>query len=117
MKQSVYTKTISISGINGTMSGLVLATMNADKKIVPGHNPSSHEDTTHEVYTHKVQAYVNQPSGEPKILKEEVGITTEDEVLRISGDLIFMLTEHLTAKANELKPDPIFDDKMKELFK
>jgi hypothetical protein len=117
MKQSIFTKEITIEGKNGTMIGRIITTMNSGEKTVSGHNPSSHEDTSRKVPTHKVETFINTLSGRPEPRKIEREILSESEVLRISKEMIDDLTEYLTLKANEDKPGQSFEDKMTELFK
>lgn len=110
MKQSVYSKEYSATGKNGTFTAEVTVVMNYSSKILPGHNPSTHEDTSLSSPVHKVEVCVDG-----KFWKKVEQIESEAKVLEETEKLRNETLAHLEELA---KCDPVvsFTDKINEIL-
>ena len=110
MKQSIFKKELSVTGKNGTFTGLVIATLNHTTKSISGTHAGSHDDYTKTIPVHKVEGFVNGKiwSGNPEIHHEAL-------VLSVSQQMINAVEKELLKLANE-DPEPTFIDKMTKLF-
>lgn len=107
----MFKKELSATGINGTIKGELIATMNYGKKHITGTHAGTHDDYEKDIPIHKVEAFVNG------ILWSKVDeITSENMLLNDSKDLHDKLVDRLFSLASE-EPVKTFVDKMNEIFK
>lgn len=109
MKKSAYSTELNCTGVNGKVTGSLIATMNYDSETIETVN-FNHDDIMRTKYLHKVEAFVGT------VLWRSVNkLTTEDSLVTQSSTLKHDLIKHLKKLANE-KPIESFNDKMKKIF-
>lgn len=109
MKKSAYSTQLSCIGLNGKITGSLIATMNYDSETIETVN-FLHDDIMRTKYLHKVEAFVGTA-----LWDSVTKLTTEDSLLNQSSLLKIKLIKHLETLANE-KPIESFNDKMKKIF-
>lgn len=108
MKQSYFTKNLSIQGSVRTVTGRVKVHMNSGSSIVTGTHAATHDDYTTKVYTHSITSDID---GVPFADKT---VSNEAEVIQAVEEITEITVSHMSLLA-EAKPVKSFLEKMREL--
>lgn len=104
------TKSFTATGPEGTFTGEVVATFNANKNINVDTNAITHDDFNYDVFTHKVEAFIDD-----RFWKNITNLKTDQAVLNASIDLMADL-EVEPQKKTTTKPLKTVADQLKQLF-
>lgn len=110
MKQSIYKKEVSATGLQGTFKAEIVATMNYTSKQITGTHSVTHDDYSKNIALHKVEVFING-----KIWEKKLELTSEIMLYNEAERLIKLAEEHCE-KLSKSEPVKTFGEKMTELF-
>lgn len=110
MRQSVFSKEVSVKGSHREVKADIVATMNYASKQVTGTHSGTHDDYTRNISVHKIEVFIDG-----KVWDYKLDLTSETQLYKESLRLIKSVQLYCQLLANS-EPSKTFGEKMKDLF-
>jgi len=109
MRVSRFTKTLSVAGSHGVITGTIEVTMNYASTTIKGTHAVTHDDYVKPMSVHKIEGYIGD-----KIHWKQADLNDENRVLNEVERCEKQLLADMHDMANK-EPVKTFADKMKDL--